>query len=313
MADSALSSDIEQDVSPPRAPSPKPSGKRKAKTRGVERPALDNAKSSNTGLAMDKDDIRWHQALERQFNKAQRAKQNGQQPALPPEEHAVPPSVTPVPNPPVPNVLPWQQGDIILVPQGHDLACIHRNSMPPTSVPPQVPHMVPEVTFAPTMAGSSDGGGRSSAQTLDLQSILSQAFASIFQAGLQQHAVLNTPLSAPSAPSVAPVAQASSSGQTYHRLEGTCHEEEYLEEFEFSNDDETFPEKPAFSGLFRLALFKSLLHKAKVATNMDKVIDPATSSQDQSNPNESLFKVPQPDLDFVPCPDLFSQVVADSS
>lgn len=76
-----------------------------------------------------------------------------------------------------------------------------------------------------------------------------------------------------------------------------------------SEDDEILSDKPAFPGLFRPALFPSLLHKAKVATNMGKVIDPVSSSQEQPNISDSLFKLSQPEHDYLPFPDLFSQVI----
>lgn len=95
----------------------------------------------------------------------------------------------------------------------------------------------------------------------------------------------------------------------YGHLEESVRNNDYLEEFEFLDNEGMIPDKPAFPGLFRPSLFKSLLHKAKVATNMGKVLDPASLSQEPANLNENLFMLPKPDHDFVPCPDLFSQVI----
>lgn len=307
MANPALSSDIEQEASPPRAPSPKPFlRKRKAKTRGTEKIA---SKSSHQEVVMDKDAMRRHNALERQFNKAKAATQEGSIPALIVVDDAAQPSVPPVASPQVPNIVAWPQGDVILIPQGQNLTCMQGAPLVQAPVPPQALNVAPDTNLTPAVTVLSNAGSCSSGQALDFQSILSQAFASIFQAGLQQQALLNSSGCNTSAPQVSSLTRPSTSSQSYQRLEESVQEEDYLEDFELSDDDENIPDKPAFPGLFRPALFKSLLHKAKVATNMGKVLDPASLSQDTSNPNEALFKLPQPEFDFVPCPDLFSQVI----
>lgn len=86
-------------------------------------------------------------------------------------------------------------------------------------------------------------------------------------------------------------------------------EEDYLDDMDLSEDEGMEPNEPTFQGLFKPVLFKSLLHKARVATNLGVLQAPVTQVPSTSGPHENLFKVQKPDQDFVPFPDLFSDVI----
>ncbi|XP_060547808.1 uncharacterized protein LOC132711896 [Pantherophis guttatus] len=78
---------------------------------------------------------------------------------------------------------------------------------------------------------------------------------------------------------------------------------------EFSDDEEVTPERPAFATLFRPAVFKTLLRKAKAATNMGTIVNPNLQGSSDTQPHGELFAVPAPDHDYIPCPDLFKEVI----
>lgn len=80
---------------------------------------------------------------------------------------------------------------------------------------------------------------------------------------------------------------------------------------ELSEDEGIAPDKPVFSGLFIPSLFKSLLHKAKVTT---KLADASLQDTQQapSQPHDNLFSALKMEKEFIPCPQLFSEVVQHS-
>lgn len=77
---------------------------------------------------------------------------------------------------------------------------------------------------------------------------------------------------------------------------------------EFSEDG-VLPDKPAFATLFRPSVFRTLFRKAKTATNMGSIVNPQDQDQGALKPQDKLFAVPTPDHDFIPCPELFSEVI----
>lgn len=91
--------------------------------------------------------------------------------------------------------------------------------------------------------------------------------------------------------------------------EGSILEEDYHGDLEFSEDEGMVLDTPASAGLFRPSVFKSLLHKAKLTTNMGVEGISSTQDLDSSNPHNGLFRVPKPEQDFIPCPALFSEVI----
>lgn len=78
---------------------------------------------------------------------------------------------------------------------------------------------------------------------------------------------------------------------------------------EFSDNEGVLPDRPAFMGLFCPSVFKSLLHKAKVTTNMGVDETPIDQSQRALNPHGDLFSVSTPDQEFIPCLQLFTEVI----
>lgn len=91
--------------------------------------------------------------------------------------------------------------------------------------------------------------------------------------------------------------------------EGSILEEDYHGDLEFSEDKGMVADKVAFAGLFCPSVFKSLLHKGKLTTNMGVEGISSTQDLDSSNPHNGLFRVPKPEQDFIPCPALFSEVI----
>ncbi|XP_060542553.1 lamina-associated polypeptide 2-like isoform X2 [Pantherophis guttatus] len=104
-------------------------------------------------------------------------------------------------------------------------------------------------------------------------------------------------------------------GYSYHTesllADDSVWDEEEPEEMELSEDEDLAPERPSFTGLFRPSMFKSLLHKAKITTNMG-VSSTQPSQQADSHPHDDLFQLHKPEQDFIPCPELFTDVVQKS-
>ncbi|XP_032068578.1 uncharacterized protein LOC116505453 [Thamnophis elegans] len=83
------------------------------------------------------------------------------------------------------------------------------------------------------------------------------------------------------------------------------------EEQELSEDEDLPPDAPAFSGLFKPSLFKSILHKAKNTTQVGTKPKTMQGTSDSApvNPNASMFNVQAPQQELVPVPDLFMDVI----
>lgn len=144
---------------------------------------------------------------------------------------------------------------------------------------------------------------------LNIQSMLSEVLAEILAASLQQSVA-----SAPE-PSRKPPGhdRLFDRPTTSTHLEGVSSGdsesgEDYPEEMEFSEDEGLLPEQPAFMGLFRPLIFKSLIHKAKVTTKFG--LAPATPEGVPSlQPlHDPLFQMTKPDKDVIQCPPLFAEV-----
>lgn len=168
----------------------------------------------------------------------------------------------------------------------------------------------PEATFTPTAAGLRPEEDAPAAGNLDLPSLLS-SLSSLLAAGLPQSG--QPPLRAPSASTSArgrhstrprsPVRE--EAGSSANSDQG----EDFPEDLEFSEDEGLAPDAPAFTGLFRPALFRSLLHKARLAMNFSAPETDPNSGQLEKGPLDSLFKLSKPDKDCIPLPQLFSEVI----
>lgn len=305
MEPAELSSELDRSPSPPRAPSPK-----KAKTKKGK-----GSKAVKESSAPDRDSQRRHNALEKQFSKAQRQAQQVQCPQM------------------LEGEVDHQECSAAVGPQEEDLAeelqlevpeqhrglaqpscnleqCRSRSRSPSVvSHRSRTSRSAPEATFTPTAAGLREEAGPSMGPPVDFNLLFTQAISNIFQAGLHQTAgrpLLQGCASAvPSTMQYVPVHQPST---VYSATSDHVREDDMVDDFELSEDEEVVQEKPAFPGLFKPSMFKSLLRKAKIATNMDSSLNQASSSQSKG-PTSNLFLVPEPDHDFVPCPDLFSQVI----
>lgn len=168
----------------------------------------------------------------------------------------------------------------------------------------------PSASFTPTAAGLRPQDGLGWPSQIDFQSLFTDALAKAIASGLQQGS-RGSGLQAGWAPAAPPPIPASAAH---------CHTEEVSsdesgagdaeqQDPEFSEDEEVVPDRPAFSTLFRLEVFKTLLRKAKIATNMGRIVNPVYQGSGSSQPHGELFAVPAPDQDFIPCPELFKDVI----
>lgn len=79
-------------------------------------------------------------------------------------------------------------------------------------------------------------------------------------------------------------------------------EDDYREDLEFSENEGLLPDRPVFTGLFHPSVFKPLLHKAKLTTNIGVVEGSIEQPQGSTNPHDDLFRIPKPDQEFISCP-----------
>lgn len=171
-------------------------------------------------------------------------------------------------------------------------------------------HRLPEATFTPMAAGLRTPDPPPVGPQLDLQGMLSMALSNILVAGLQDasqvpHSGLaqSVVLSQPTHRSRSPhQRETDSSG-------GSDQAEEFPEDLEFSEDEGLVPDAPAFIGLFCPALFRSLLHKARLTTNLGAVRVQSATSQPETGLHDALFKQAKQEKDYIPCPQLFADVL----
>lgn len=174
-----------------------------------------------------------------------------------------------------------------------------------------VPRQPPEVTFTPTAAGLRREGGHLPGIDCNLQTMLLEALSKIMVAGMQQGA--QGPCQAVHPQPQLPGCLASRPDSHSHRdsvsTGDSVQGEDDPEDMEFSEDEGLLPDKLAFNGLFRPSLFKSLLHKAKVTTNIGVSGPSPAQAQGAAGLHDVLFKSSTLDKDFIPCPQLFVEVV----
>lgn len=175
----------------------------------------------------------------------------------------------------------------------------------------QPPRALPTATFTPTAAGLREATGPAAAAPLDFQSFFSSAFSSFLAAGLQQASQMSLQPLAGQAVQQAPPSASSrpSKNVTSVDLAESDPGDECPEDFELSDDDELPPDNPAFTGLFRPAMFKSLLHKARLTTNLGAAGTDTAGDSAAAGPHDALFHPSKPDKDVVPCPRLFLEVL----
>ncbi|XP_034296175.1 lamina-associated polypeptide 2, isoforms alpha/zeta-like [Pantherophis guttatus] len=306
MADAYLSSDSEQEPSPPKAPS-----KHKSKSRGRSTAVSSESLQHRPSSAAEKDAQRRHRALEKQYDRARLATSasvfaTGQQ--LSPQGHLALTSDA------VPGLGEDRDASTSQALAGPSRGLTKRTSLSlpdVSSVGLAEPHPTSsrraEATFTPTAAGLRGPEGQLLTPQVDLQAALSNALSSILAAGLHQSVLQQpTPVQHCTSHPSAPGRSKSPSRLAHISSEDSEQEEELPEELEFSEDEGLAPDTPAFSGLFRPSLFKSLLHKARQITNMGA---PPAEPSAASAPHEALFSSSKPGRDFIPCPQLFSDVL----
>lgn len=308
-----MSSDLEHEASPPRPP-------KSHKTMSGKWAASSSHKSlqPKASTALDKDTLWHHRALERQYNKAKQTVQASLELGTGPPQLATPlqgPMVQgeTLPAAPPPRLLPGELADSgppLGLSRGVSLSLpdVSAAGLAASHTPLR---RQPEATFTPTAAGLRAAEGCLSGSQLDFQSLLSTALSSLLAAGIQQ--ATHPPLQSlpiqhlaqanPSTGAHSPPCKESASSID------SKHGEDCPEDIEFSEDEGLLPDAPAFTGLFRPSLLKSLLHKARLTTNLGKNDTPLSKSQIASGPHDLLFRLSKPDKDFIPCPQLFSEVI----
>lgn len=171
----------------------------------------------------------------------------------------------------------------------------------------------PEATFSPTAAGLRPVEDQSSAFSIEMCKVISwaisQEIAETFHQRDQRPASLAPTQPLPYAPSDRALLPGPSS--TYPSLgsENSFWGEEDQLEQDLSEAEGLTPDKPAFTGLFKPSLFKSLLFKAKTTIHM---VFRATSEQaamDLQDPSEGFFDEPAPAEEIIPSPKLFVDVI----
>lgn len=78
---------------------------------------------------------------------------------------------------------------------------------------------------------------------------------------------------------------------------------------EMSEDEDLAPDQPAFVGLFKPQLFRSLLHKAKVTTGLGVSRPPDPSQKEGVSQAVPLFEEPTVESEEIPGPKLFRDVL----
>lgn len=192
----------------------------------------------------------------------------------------------------------------------------------PFLLPPQAPafspfnrglngeNATPEATFTPTAAGLGPVEGIQLALSRDVQDLVSQTISRILTSGPPQ-GLHGHPIPAMHHP-LPHAYDHPHCGYSYQadslHTEDSVWDEEDPDEMELSEDEDLALNRPSFMGLFHPSMFKSLLHKAKLTTNMG-ISGMQPSQQGDSHPHGNLFQLPKPEQDFIPCPELFTEVV----
>lgn len=302
MEEVPLSSDSDRGPSPSPPPSPRQRTRgQKAKSSKMTK----SDKSANEAPAVDRDAQRRHNALEKQFLKAQRQTLVQVHRSACDDVEMAPVGQEGVQLAPAPSSA--QSAQVPLVSQ----ATVEARSRSSSSAShlSRASRPLPEATFTPTAAGLRPESATASGQPVDFNVLFSQAMSQFFQAGFQQAAgMFPPPLYVPAPACQVQPAPVHCSTEHFDQASVSVRDEEFMDDFEMSEDEESSQEGPAFPGLFKPSLFKSLLRKAKIATNMDTELTQTSVSQ-APGPADKLFNLPKPKCDFVPCPDLFSQVI----
>ncbi|XP_034262888.1 uncharacterized protein LOC117658879 [Pantherophis guttatus] len=202
------------------------------------------------------------------------------------------------------------------------------SNLPPESLweepAPKRTKTAPEATFTPTAAGLRPRERQQTEKSCpkepeispEIRLIIAEAIAQGIAAGMQrnqQAASGNTPQqgqsSAPNNPKdVAAPPRALSPASSMFSQESLSDDEEHQGSM-LSEDKGGTTDTLGFTGLFRPALFKTLLHRAKATARIGgdpSVSDPASGLSD---PNSLVFSEPTTDNEEIPSPKLFLDAV----
>lgn len=167
-----------------------------------------------------------------------------------------------------------------------------------------------EVTFTPTAAGHCAGEGLHPTLSCDIQALVSETISKILTTGHHQGIQFSSLPMAPQSftqPSGVFDPDDSSQQDSVHS-EDSLLDDEDRRDMEFSDDEGMLPDRLAFTGLFHPSLFKSLLHKAKVTTHL-AALEGQPDQQEASHLHDELFTIPKVEQEFIPCLQLFTEVV----
>lgn len=202
---------------------------------------------------MDKDALRRHRAFEKQFDKARQAALTSGRGVSASEAVETPLASS---SDGIPQPATALAGATSV---SRSMPDVSQVSLDPLQIPRR---SLPEATFTPTAAGLRAPESQPPAASLDLQSILSTALSTILASSLHQ-----TTQSQPQVPvpEVVPSRTTDRPRSPYRDDSDSSVDsdrgEADPEDLEFSEDEGLVPDAPVFSGLFRPALFRSLLHK----------------------------------------------------
>lgn len=85
--------------------------------------------------------------------------------------------------------------------------------------------------------------------------------------------------------------------------------EDLQRDLDLLDNEDLMPDQPTFVGLFCPQLFKSLLHKAKTTTQHGTVQTAPVTATGLDNPVDLLFAEPTIELEEIPAPRLFLDIV----
>lgn len=317
MADLVLSSDIEQPDSPPQEHRPKKPGHKSFKPttrRAAGRKKASSPLPSKRSTSSVKDAQRLHKALERQFAKAQQKAHSTQLQVASNTE-----AVLPGPDNSSctmaeqlhsgPSEGEGQQQHFPFRSTREDQFTFPSVMMPKLPVVPSPRRPAPEAMVTPTAAGLRLGEGQSTALSMDIQTFIVETISKAMALGFQQEGYFPSMSASLQLPASLDPGPGSPSQQDSTHSTDFLWGDDDLGDPEFSEDEGLLPDKPAFTGLFRPSIFKSLLHKAKVSTNMGVSEAPVVQSQGAHHPHDDLLVVPSTEQEFIPCPKLFAEVI----
>ncbi|XP_060541940.1 uncharacterized protein LOC132710243 [Pantherophis guttatus] len=191
-------------------------------------------------------------------------------------------------------------------------------TIPDSSDPPGPSHSVASVpgpsglVASPAATHTLPAGTSQADPQATLEAIIARAIQQGLAQGLQQGLFQPPP---PPPVSHAQPRQAQSALSADHQYspepsnQGSLSDEEESRELSLSDDEGLTLDQPAFIGLFRPQLFRSLLYKALAVTRLGSSSTAGTTLPEGADPASSLFAEPAVEPELIPAPKLFTDVV----